>query len=437
MATSKTDEFDFVKKPSRDNFCPITWELLREPHQTLCCGNHLSQEVVATLQKDDKPCPLCKEASLETVPDKFFKRRVLELKIRCPHRGQGCKWTNELGKLAGHLSTGSLEGECKFEKVACAYSCGREVQRCEMGAHKTSECPLRPTKCQYCGRDAAHSELTSGRHLLQCEQYPLECPNGCGKHAIKRRKLSCHLDQCPMELIDCEFSHVGCTARLQRVKMANHTRQGVEAHLSRTCTVVRQQADALQEQTAMLQAQAAALQEQTAVIATLQQQVKELGAHLKPEALDQRPFIPPPPFTMTDFEEHRDADDTWYSPPFYSSIGGYKMCLIVNANGAQVGQSTHLSVFVCLMRGEHDDDIPWPYEGVITFQLVNQRGDWGHRKLSYSFVADRVRESDPVPIGLGFAQFFPHPALYFNRPTNTEYLKNNSLKFQVIEIKLS
>ena len=69
LATQK--EFDFVERPSEDFFCPVTFELLLNPHQTTCCGNHLSEKAVRRLQRDGKPCPMCKESELSTMPDVF------------------------------------------------------------------------------------------------------------------------------------------------------------------------------------------------------------------------------------------------------------------------------------------------------------------------------------------------------------------------------
>ena len=64
----------------------------------------------------------------------------------------------------------------------------------------------------------------------------------------------------------------------------------------------------------------------------------------------------------------------WTSPPYYTHIGGYKFCLEVYPNGDGSGKGTHLSVYVRLMDGEHDDDeLEWPFEGWITFELLNQK----------------------------------------------------------------
>ena len=37
-------DFDFVEQPDQDLYCPITLEILLEPHQTDCCGQHISEK---------------------------------------------------------------------------------------------------------------------------------------------------------------------------------------------------------------------------------------------------------------------------------------------------------------------------------------------------------------------------------------------------------
>ena len=81
MASNASNtEYDFVEEPSADYFCPVTFELLKDPQQTnSCCGKHLSRAVAEKLQEEGKPCPLCHAAPLKTADDLFFKRKVMEL----------------------------------------------------------------------------------------------------------------------------------------------------------------------------------------------------------------------------------------------------------------------------------------------------------------------------------------------------------------------
>ena len=103
--TSLPEEFDFVQQPSQDLFCPVTFELLLDPHLTACCGNHLSQRAVTRLKRGAKPCPICKEPDLATMLDKFHRRKVCEVQVRCPHTPSGCEWVGEVGELNQHIHT--------------------------------------------------------------------------------------------------------------------------------------------------------------------------------------------------------------------------------------------------------------------------------------------------------------------------------------------
>ena len=61
-----------------------------------------------------------------------------------------------------------------------------------------------------------------------------------------------------------------------------------------------------------------------------------------------------------------------YSPPFYTGRNGYKMCIRTYLNGDGSGESTHLSVFFVLLKGEYDSLLPWPFEHKISLVLVDQ-----------------------------------------------------------------
>ena len=39
---------------------------------------------------------------------------------------------------------------------------------------------------------------------------------------------------------------------------------------------------------------------------------------------------------------------------------------------------THISIFACLMRGDYDNDLRWPFDGDIVVELLNWREDNHH-----------------------------------------------------------
>ena len=96
------EEYDFVEHLSEIFLCPVMHTVLLEPYQTKCCGNHISQEAYQRLH--GQPCPVCREANFTAVMDKFHKRNVMSLNVRCSHKAKGCEWEGTLRSLEEHLN---------------------------------------------------------------------------------------------------------------------------------------------------------------------------------------------------------------------------------------------------------------------------------------------------------------------------------------------
>ena len=150
-------------------------------------------------------------------------------------------------------------------------------------------------------------------------------------------------------------------------------------------------------------------------------------------------------FTMTEFKSKKKNDVEWYSPPFYTHTHGYKMRINVYANGCRVyangygdGKGTHLSVHAYLMQGPYDDDLMWPFQGVITIQLLNQLEDGNHHTHTIHFtgttdptIINKVTSGERAGNGRGHHTFLPHTQLDLNSKGNCQYLKDDQLKFRV------
>ena len=146
---------------------------------------------------------------------------------------------------------------------------------------------------------------------------------------------------------------------------------------------------------------------------------------------------------MTEYSKHKRDDDKWYSPPFYTGPAGYKMCLRVHGNGHKDGAGTHVSVFVNLMRGEHDDKLTWPFRGDITIQLVNQYRDQDHVERTSDFAdyngsadndtSGQVTSGERAESAWGYRTFISHTKLEYAAGTQ-RYLKKDCIKFRVIKV---
>ena len=121
-----------------------------------------------------------------------------------------------------------------------------------------------------------------------------------------------------------------------------------------------------------------------------------------------------------------------YSPPFYTSIHGYRMCLRCYLYGDGQGKGTHISLFVVLMKGEYDDLLAWPFSHRVSLSLINQDHPLSPEKaMTHKFLPNSESSSfqkpkDTFNIASGFPEFAP-----LNIISNPSYVKNDTIYFRV------
>lgn len=79
-------------------------------------------------------------------------------------------------------------------------------------------------------------------------------------------------------------------------------------------------------------------------------------------------------FMKTVMAAKRGGDTSIYSLPFYSAPDGYKMSVKIYPNGSGEGKGTHISLFLAIMKGEHDDILTWPFNQKFTFEIIGKGG---------------------------------------------------------------
>ena len=151
-------------------------------------------------------------------------------------------------------------------------------------------------------------------------------------------------------------------------------------------------------------------------------------------------------FTLTEFTKRKQFNNEYYSPPFYSHTNGYKMHLKVCANFHHFTKGSRISVFVCLLSGENDSDLDWPFKGAVIVELLNWKEDNSHlmniivfNKSTPLACSSRVAEKAVQSQGWGAYDqqyVFSHSSLPYNPVTNTEYLHDNCLRFRVTEVNV-
>ena len=184
----------------------------------------------------------------------------------------------------------------------------------------------------------------------------------------------------------CEFSFAGCDVKIARRDLPVHMIEQQSIHLELLATNFQQQAKDCSKNVAKLKSivedQAEIVQQQEAKsskrIADLELIVKDQQSKLLQKdtllsennsriarlettirrqeeqicglklALEKQTSVlepkayPPVDLYMKNLEFHRQIEDQWFSEPFYSHPGGYKMCLSVYAAGVGKGNYSHV-----------------------------------------------------------------------------------------------
>ena len=480
--------------------CPVCLLIIREPHQVTCCGYSFCHSCIQRIKDiKNKRCPTCKKEEFSDFPDMRLKRALYTLKAHCSHQKDGCEWTGELGQLDVHLnedpeSEKQLNG-CQFVEIDCLYECGDRLQRCYMHKHQTELCPKRPFSCEHCHNYESNYDDVIHNHWSVCGSFPLRCPNQCGSFP-QRQSIESHIDnECPLTTISCDFHHAGCIVKLPRKDMPEHLRENLVTHISLLAAshakdqtknqveIAKQQAEitkqkdniseqqtqiaqlrgknvTLEQKLKSMQAEVTALKQENATLrnekgipkttqSSLCDDIAGMKEQLKRHELTLKavPFthtvprttilLAPPVLTMTNFQQHKSDGDEWYSPPVYTGHQGYKISLYVYANGCGSGKGTHISVYTCLMKGEFDESLKWPFRGVIAIQLLDQVTGVNHvtREVTYR---DSTPDGYCIRVtsrewsdGWGYPRFIAHSEL------KPKYLQIDTLPFKFIKYSLS
>ena len=139
---------------------------------------------------------------------------------------------------------------------------------------------------------------------------------------------------------------------------------------------------------------------------------------------------------MRDFEQLKYNNESWYSPVFCTKEKGYHFRLRVDANGWR-GTGGAVAVVVSIVKGDYDDQLQWPFEGVVTVQILNHISNSEHSMLKEfeftdgGYECQRVTDETQPEYGSWCKQFITHESLPYNSVTKSQYIKNNCLYFLV------
>ena len=341
-------------------------------------------------------------------------RDIKALKVKCSNLVNSCCWVGELGSLDAHLQS------CDYALLPCTNECKIDNEiakflRKDLEEHLTNDCPRRQYKCPHCQETGEHEERTT-THLETCPKVEVPCSNNQCRVKIARCDVNTHQPRCEYEPVPCKYTKVGCKVKPLRKDLKKHE-EDVQLHLQVTTEKVLELTNkvALIEINALMNIK---LQDGTNVHTEWVKSLTTVTRTLR----------------FCDFQQHKLDSPDFYTPPFYTSSKGYKMCVRVHANGIGDGEGTHVSVYAYLMKGDNDDSLSWPFTGTVTIELLNQLEDKNHHKKAIAFTAG-YRSSQRVVngekgTGSGYHKYISHTDLDYNASKNTQYLKDDTLGFR-------
>ena len=110
-------------------YCSVCLDLMLDPQLSSCCGHHFCLRCLREVQRRHTVCPLCKEPKFSAILNKNLQRTILNFRVFCPLKGNGCSWQGYVKGLSGHLLEGQREGECPYVTVPCDNGCSLMVER--------------------------------------------------------------------------------------------------------------------------------------------------------------------------------------------------------------------------------------------------------------------------------------------------------------------
>ncbi|XP_054440748.1 TNF receptor-associated factor 2 [Pteronotus mesoamericanus] len=364
--------------------------------------------------------------STSAFPDNAARREVESLPAVCP--SEGCTWKGTLKEYES-----CHEGHCPFLLTECP-ACRGQVRLGERERHAEQECPGRSPRCRHCrapcgGAGAkAHQEVcpklplacdgcgkkriprekfqdhvkTCGKCLVPCRFHDVGCPamvEGEKQQEHEGQWLREHLAML-LRVVEAACPPQGLGGGWEAGALAPGPQPPAAAELLRRCEALERKTATFEnivcvlnrevERVAMT-AEACGRQHRLdqdrieALSNKVQQLERSLGLkdlavadlEKKVHEMEASTFDGVFVWKISDFARKRQEavagrTPAIFSPAFYTSRYGYKMCLRLYLNGDGTGRGTHLSLFFVVMKGPNDALLRWPFNQKVTLMLLDQ-----------------------------------------------------------------
>ena len=424
--------------------CVVCKLVLRQPIQSFC-GHRYCESCLRDLKSantDGVTCQACiDEDSVneysdlsQTFLDKAMNRELNGLGVNCT--ADGCEWTGVLKEYDQHKTN------CKHSLVTCI--CGMAISEDLLDSHEEHDCGHTLVACGFdCPTKVLRKDLDNHNedfvhvHLAKLHVMCLEIESTTGNTTSEEELMRLSAKVRGMDTLVRSFMQTLSSASQQNGHGASNT-QGINGQrlddlnteVANTMATIDQLYTNLETRLNNLGQIQRSAEDQQARLDAMRQTVTSLERNLALRDvsladLDVR--IQSAEYSTHDgslvwrlSEWKRKFDDaragrtpSLYSPPFFTSRSGYKMCLRLYPFGDGTGRGSHASLFFVVMRGPFDAVLSWPFRQKVTLTLIDQTSG---RHLTESFRPDPSsssfrRPNSDMNIASGCPLFAVHSAL--------------------------
>nr|XP_023014720.1 TNF receptor-associated factor 6-B-like isoform X1 [Leptinotarsa decemlineata] len=374
---------DAYSAPEARFECPICLAWLRNPVLT-SCGHRFCKNCIYSWLERESACPVdnMKLNREDIFPDNFTRREISQQRTKCPNIIRGCLVELSPLDIEYHLTI------CEFKPP-------------ELPDNEKLRCLCVGVGCE----EKFEDEPELQRHLEQ--------------HIQKHISL---LSQAYTKITLNGNMAISSSAIAQQANFWDPPAKN-EAHSIAIDDNLKELLKVLYEKNVFLEQKT---REQDIIIANMSQQISSMtnlyqvycnGCYL---------------WYFTDFKNkindmRQNPRLMHYSPGFYTSVNGYKLCIRLNLSPKN---NNYLSIHIHVMKTDHDQALDWPFSGRLMITVVHP--EQSSKSIKETMMthpeldAFKRPEEDINPTGFGFKEF-----VLVNELIDNNYISNNHLLIKV------
>ena len=438
--------------------CCICGCVLKNPMQGYC--GHRSCRVCLE-RETKKKCKTCEKDGEDTLhnieesfPDNAIKRDLSTQKVKCPN--VDCNWEGTFKDFEPHNITceHSMTGcpDCgklvsvkilplhKLTHVMCDFGCTITVDDSAILTREMVENTIIPQHME--AYKSIHMELIRKKIASLEASIPRGDPTCIEEHM---REIQTKFLQFQKDLEEVKRNSVAGAACAGAENTNNGEINDKLVVYEGVLTVLNREIEKLSVQAETVERVQRSDKE---MFDNLDRKIKSLERQLamkdatiaeldiKVTALEQTSYTGTLLWRITDVTRRRQEaisgrTPSIYSPAFYTSKTGYKLCSRIYLNGDGMGKGTHVSLFFVVMRGNYDALLKWPFRQKVTLTFIDQNN---REHVLDAFRPDPTSSSFKRPVtDMNIASGCPLllPLTTLDNPTHG-YIKDNTAFIKII-----